>query len=86
MTHSKKIRATYKNGVIEPLEKINLPDGQELEVELKAVPFVPSELSHQEKKELIQKIRGSMKGTWGNTVEEIDAYIKSERKSWDREF
>ena len=31
-------------------------------------------------------MRGSMKGTWGNTVKEIDAYIKSERKSWNREF
>ena len=30
---SKKIKATYKNGVIEPLDAINLPEGQELEVE-----------------------------------------------------
>ena len=29
-------------------------------------------------------MRGSMKGTWGNTVKEIDAYIKSERKSWNK--
>lgn len=86
MTHSKKIRAKYKNGVIEPLDKINLPEGQELEVEFKAVPSVTSELSREQKRELIQKIRGSMKDTWGNTVEDIDAYIKSERKSWDREF
>ena len=80
--HPKKIRATYKNGVIEPLDKINLPEGQALEVELKAVPSVTSELSRDKKRELIRKIRGSMKGTWGNTVEEIDAYITSERKSW----
>jgi predicted DNA-binding antitoxin AbrB/MazE fold protein len=86
MTHPKKIRATYKNGVIEPLDKINLPEGQELEVEIKALPSVTAELSRDQKRELIQKIRGSMKGTWGNTVEEIDAYIKSERKSWNREF
>ena len=86
MTHSKKIRATYKNGVIEPLDKINLPEGQALEVEIKALPSVAPELSHDQKRELIQKTRGSMKGTWGNTVEEIDAYIKSERKSWNREF
>ena len=86
MKRPKKIRATYKNGVIEPLEKINLPEGQALEVEIKALPAATPELSHDQKRELIQKMRGSMKGTWGSTVEEIDAYIKSERKSWDREF
>ena len=83
MEHHSKIKATYKNGVIEPLDKIDLPEGQALEVEIK---MLPSEFSLDQKRELIQKIRGSMKGTWGSTVEEIDAYIKSERKSWDREF
>ena len=86
MTQLKKIRARYKNGVIELLDKIDLPEGQALEVEIKALPSVIAELSRDQKRELIQKMRGSMKGTWGNTVEEIDAYIKSERKSWNREF
>ena len=67
MTQPKKIRATYKNGVIELLDKINLPEGQELEVEIKTLSFATSELSRDQKRELIQKIRGSMKGTWGNT-------------------
>ena len=79
MIHRKKIRATYKNGVIEPLEKINLPEGQVLEIEIKNLSTAPPELSHEEKRELIQKTRGSMKGTWGSTVEEIDAYLASER-------
>ena len=83
MTHPKKIKATYKNGMIEPLEKINLPEGQELEVEIKTLPSATFVLSLDQKRELIQKTRGSMKGTWGSTVEEIDAYITSERKSWD---
>ena len=78
MTHPEKIRATYKNGVIEPIDKINLPEGQVLEVEIKALPSIISELSHDQKKQLIRKTRGSMKGTWGNTAEEIDAYIKSD--------
>ena len=86
MTHPKKIRATYKNGVIEPLDKINLPEGQVLKIEIKTLPSATSELSLDQKRALIEKTRGSMKGTWGSTVEEIDAYIKSERKSWDREF
>ena len=84
--HPKKIKATYKNGVIKPLDKINLPEGQALEIQIKTLPSVTSELSRDQKRELIQKTRGSMKGTWGSTVEEIDAYIMSERKSWDREF
>ena len=82
----KKIKATYRNGVIEPLDKLNLSEGQELEVEFSVLQKTPHELSREEKKELIQKIGGSMKGTWGSTVEEIDAYIKSERQSWDQEF
>ncbi len=86
MAHAKKIRATYKNGVIAPLDKINLPEGQALEVEIKALPSITSELSLDQKRELIQKTRGSMKGTWGSNVEEINAYIRSERNSWDREF
>ena len=86
MEHHSKIRATYKNGVIELLDKIDLPEGQVLEVEIKTLPSAASELSLDQKRELIQKTRGSMKGTWGRTVEEIDVYIKSERKSWDREF
>ena len=86
MTHPIKVRATYKNGVIEPLDKVNLSEGQALEVEIKTLSSVASELSHDQKRELIQKTRGSMKGTWGSTLEEIDAYITSERKSWNREF
>ena len=86
MTHPKKIRATYKNGVIEPLDKINLPEGQVLEVEIKTLSSATSELSLDQKRALIEKNRGSMKGTWGSTVEEINAYIESERHSGDREF
>ena len=82
MTYPIKVRATYKNGVIEPLDKINLSEGQALEVEIKTLPSVTSELSHDQKRELIQKTRGSMKGTWGMNIEEINAYIESERKSW----
>ena len=83
---SKKIKATYRNGVIEPLDRIDLPEGQELEVEFSVLQKTPHELSREEKKELIQKMGGLMKGTWGSTVEEIDAYIQSERQSWNREF
>ena len=45
-----KIKATYRNGVIEPLDKINLPEGQELEVEFSVLPKTSHELSREEKK------------------------------------
>ena len=50
MTPPKKIRATYKNGVIEPLDKLNLPEGQELELEFKVLPSTSSALSKEQKK------------------------------------
>ncbi len=59
---------------------------QQSKVESKVIPSVTSELSHDEKKELIREMRGSMKGTWGSTVEEIDAYLASEREAWNRKF
>lgn len=86
MAYRTKIRATYKNGMIEPLDKINFPEGQALEIEIKTLPSATSELSHDQKKKLIREMRGSMKGTWGSTVEEIDAYIRSEREAWNRDL
>ncbi len=82
MAQPNKIRATYKNGVIEPLDKLNLPDGQELELEIKVLPSATAVLSKEEKKDLIQKMRSTMKGPWGSSAEEIDAYLESERKAW----
>ena len=46
---TKKIKATYRNGVIEPFDKINLPEGQELEVEFRVLPKTPHELTREEK-------------------------------------
>ena len=83
---SKKIKATYKNGVIEPIDNISFPEGQTLEVEIKTLPSITPELSRDQKRELIREMRGSMKGTWGRTVAEIDAYLASERNAWDQEF
>ena len=47
---TKKIKATYRNGVIEPLHKINLPEGQELEVEFRVLLKTPHKLSREEKR------------------------------------
>ena len=78
-----KIRARYKNGVIEPLQKLNLPEGLELEIEFKSVPSVVSELSKEDKRALIRQLRGSAKGLWGTTVEEVDAHIQLLRAEWE---
>ncbi len=48
--NTKKIKATYRNGVIEPLNKINLPEGQEIEIELRLPSKTAHELSREEKK------------------------------------
>ena len=45
----KKIKATYRNGVIEPLDRIDLPEGQELEVEFSVLQKTPRELSREAK-------------------------------------
>ena len=58
-----------------------LPEGQELELEFKVLLSDTTELSKEQKKDLIKKMQGSMKGTWGSTVEEIDAYLASEREA-----
>ncbi len=44
----KKIKATYKNGVIEPLDRIDLPEGQELEVEFSVLQKTPCALTPEE--------------------------------------
>ena len=71
MEHHSKIRATYKNGVIELLDKIDLPEGQSLEVEIKTLPSATSELSLDQKRELIQKTRGSMKAHGGGLLKKL---------------
>ena len=50
MAQPNKIRATYKNGVIELLDKLNLPDGQELELEVKVLQSATTVMSKEEKR------------------------------------
>ena len=49
MVKPKRIKATYRNGVIEPLDPLNRPEGQELEVEFNVLPKTPRELSREAK-------------------------------------
>lgn len=92
------IKARYRNGVIEPLEDINMPEDSVLEVSFKSVVRCArpgsaadeSEGSADEKRkiqqEFIEQTSGLFKGIWGRTAHEIDDYLRMERESWDREF
>ena len=37
MIKREKIKAAYRNGMIEPLDKIDLPEGQALEIEFRVL-------------------------------------------------
>ena len=71
----KKIKATYRNGVIEPLGKINLPEGQELEVEFSVPQKTPRELTPQTYTALIRQ----SEGWWIGWILEVRGVIGQER-------
>ena len=71
----KKIKATYRNGVIEPLDKINLPEGQELEVEFSVPQKTPRELMPQTYTALIRQ----SEGWWIGWILEVRGVIGQEQ-------
>ena len=76
-----KIKATYRNGVIEPLHKINLPEGQGLEVEFRVIPKTSHELSCQ-KKEATQTYTALIRqseGWWIGWILEVRGVTCQER-------
>ena len=78
---TKKIKATYRNGVIEPLDKINLPDGQELEVEFRVLPKTPHKLSPQEKEatQTYTALIRQSEGWWVGWILEVRGVTCQER-------
>lgn len=51
---TKTIKARYRNGILEPLEKIDMPEGSEFDLNIEIIPVsAQSELSKEEKKNLI---------------------------------
>ena len=85
------IKARYRNGVIEPLEEIHMPEDSVLEVSFRSVDGVDEpEHSVEEKRkiqqEFVEQTSGLFKGLWGRNAQEIDDYIRAERESWDREL
>ena len=76
-----KIKATYRNGVIEPLHKINLPEGQELEVEFRVLPKTSHELSRKEKKatQTYTALIRQSEGWWIGWIQEVRGVTCQER-------
>ena len=56
MTKTKTIRARFIKGMIEPLEKIDLDEGKEITVTIRAVP------SQSKKKDALKATAGGWKG------------------------
>lgn len=76
-----KIKATYRNGVIEPLHKINLPEGQELEVEFRVLPKTSHELSRKEKEatQTYTALIRQSEGWWIGWIREVRGVTCQER-------
>ncbi|RKU28000.1 hypothetical protein C6499_10705 [Candidatus Poribacteria bacterium] len=76
---SKKIKATYRNGVIEPLDRIDLPDGQELEVEFSVLQKTPRELTPEEATQTYTALIRQSEGWWIGWILEIRGVTCQER-------
>ena len=74
-----KIKATYRNGVIEPLDRIDLPEGQELEVEFSALPKTPCALTSEEATQTYTALIRQSEGWWIGWILEIRGVIGQER-------
>ena len=66
-----KIRATYRNGVIEPLDRLNLPEGQELEVEFSLPQKTPRELIPEETPQTYTALIRKSEGWWIGWILEV---------------
>ena len=75
----KKIKATYRNGVIEPLDKLNLPEGQELEVEFSVLQKTPRELIPEEATQTYTALIRKSEGWWIGWILEVRGVIGQER-------
>ena len=75
----KKIKATYRNGVIEPLDRIDLPEGQELEVEFSVLQKTPRELNHEEATQTYTALIRKSEGWWIGWILEVRGVTCQER-------
>ena len=75
----KKIKATYRNGVIEPLDRIDLPEGQELEVEFSILQKTPRELTPEEATQTYTALIRQSEGWWIGWILEVRGVTCQER-------
>ena len=75
----KKIKATYRNGVIEPLDRIDLPEGQELEVEFSVLQKTPRELTPEEATQTYTALIRQSEGWWIGWILEVRGVTCQER-------
>ena len=74
----KKIKATYRNGVIEPLDKLNLPEGQKLEIEFSVLQKTPHELIPEEATQTYTALIRKSEGWWIGWILEVRGVIGQE--------
>ncbi len=81
MTINKTVKLSSKGQLIMPLEirtALNLKEGDSLVISLKG-----DEIKITRPAELAASTRGILKGTYGKTKKQIDAYLKEERRAWE---
>ncbi len=81
MTISKTVKLSSKGQLILPREirvALNLQEGDVLVVSLSG-----DELKISRPAELAASTRGLVKGTYGKTKKQIDAYLQEERRAWE---
>lgn len=80
MTYSKSVKLSKKGQIVIPLEireKMGIKVGEKVvifEKENEVLLLTP--------KKYAEYTKGLLKGTWGSTQEEVEAYIREERESW----
>ena len=79
MAKIKKIKATYRNSVIEPLVRIDLPEGQELEVEFSVLQKTPRELTPEAARQTYTALIRKSEGWWLGWILEVRGVIGQER-------
>ena len=76
---SKKIKATDRNGVIEPLDKLNLPEGQELEIEFSVLQKTSRELTPEKATQTYTALIRQTEEWWIGWILEVRGVICQER-------
>ncbi len=76
---TKKIRATYRNGVIEPVDRLNLPEGQELEIEFSLLQKTPRELIPKEATQTYTALIRKSEDWWIGWILEVRGVTCQER-------